>query len=208
MSLVGQVTNKPWLNPDPETDQVVAADPTFDVPNQKVALTVFLGTASVIFSLMVVAYFIRMQLGDWVPLSLPAMIWINTATLIASSVAFHLTMVSARSAAPAMAQVRLLLLVSGLLAIAFIGGQYLVWQQLSATGFHPAVNPANGFFYLLTSVHVVHLLGGLWVWSRTVLRLLRSTEVGEAKLSIELCTWYWHFLLLVWFGLLYLLATT
>jgi cytochrome c oxidase subunit 3 len=44
------------------------------------------------------------------------------------------------------------------------------------------------------------------VWGKTIIRIWRdATELGELRLSIELCSIYWHFLLLVWlvlFGVL------
>ena len=71
-----------------------------------------------------------------------------------------------------------------------------------------ASNPANAFFYLLTALHGLHLLGGLWVWGRTTTRVWEGTKVSEVRLSVELCTVYWHFLLLVWLALFGLLLST
>ena len=74
-------------------------------------------------------------------------------------------------------------------------------------GYYAAGNPANAFFYLLTGVHGLHLLGGLVVWVRTAARMARGAELDDVRLSVELCTVYWHYLLLVWlvlFGLLLL----
>jgi cytochrome c oxidase subunit 3 len=69
-----------------------------------------------------------------------------------------------------------------------------------------ARNPAVAFFYVLTAIHGLHLLGGLLVWSRTLLRMWTPrVELIEVRLSVELCSVYWHYLLLVWlvlFGLL------
>ena len=48
---------------------------------------------------------------------------------------------------------------------------------------------------LLTALHGIHLLGGLWVWARATARVLRGAEVEKVRLSVELCTVYWHFLL-------------
>ena len=49
------------------------------------------------------------------------------------------------------------------------------------------------------------LIGGLWVWIRTTLRVWRGFEV---TLSVELCTTYWHALLLIWIVLFGLLLST
>lgn len=205
MSLYRNVTSKPWLEEGlPHGEH---RTPAFDMPDQKIALTLFLGTATVIFSLLAVSYYIRMGIGDWVPLSVPSLVWANTSALIASSVLFQLATRNTRSGG-SLASVKLPFLLGGLLALMFIAGQYAVWQQLGAAGFHAAANPANGFFYLLTAVHVLHLLGGLWVWGKGLLQLQDISDIAEARLRVELCTWYWHFLLVVWLGLLYLIATT
>jgi len=209
MSLYRDVTVKPWDTtglPDG-----IEPKPTFNVPNEKVALVVFAVCASVLFSLLVVSYFIRMSLGDWVPLATPTGLWVNSAMLVLSSVVFQLAVWQSRKTEHIrfLSTTGLLFFVGGLLAIAFILGQYSVWQLLIGQGHYLQTNPANAFFYLLTGVHIVHLLGGLWVWSKAQLRMFNAgTAARETRLSLELCAWYWHFLLLVWAGLFYLLATT
>ena len=60
----------------------------------------------------------------------------------------------------------------------FLAGQLWAWQQMDSAGYFVAANPSYAFFYLLTAVHGVHLLGGLWVWGRTTVRALRSTDVA------------------------------
>ncbi len=69
-------------------------------------------------------------------------------------------------------------------------------------------NPANSFFYLLTALHGLHLLGGMWVWARTTFRMLTGANAESVRLSVELCTVYWHYLLLVWVALFALLLST
>ena len=67
-------------------------------------------------------------------------------------------------------------------------------------------NPAIAFFYLITGLHGLHLLGGLVAWGRTVTKVWGDFDEAKVTQSVELCTVYWHFLLLVWlvlFGLLF-----
>ena len=208
MSLYQDVTNKPW-------DQVGLPDgieckPVFAVANERVALTIFLIIASVLFSLFLVSYYIRMQVGDWVPLTTPDQLWLNTAALVFSSIFLQLAVFQSRreSTLRLLRGTGLLFMTGGLLAIVFIVGQYQVWGDLGAAGHSIRSNPANSFFYLLTGVHIVHLLGGLWVWSRAGIRLAQTTESGDVRLSIKLCAIYWHFLLTIWIGLFLLLANT
>lgn len=106
-------------------------------------------------------------------------------------------------------RVRVALIMAGVFAWAFLAGQLLAWRQLSASGYFVASNPAVAFFYLLTAVHGLHLLGGLLVWGKTVGRLARpGAELIDVRSSVELCTVYWHFLLLVWLVLFAVLLST
>ncbi|HCF73996.1 MAG: hypothetical protein CMK60_01755 [Proteobacteria bacterium] len=144
-----------------------------------------------------------MAYADWQPLPVPAMLWLNTAILILSS----FTLQWARNAARGdrADSVRHGLLAGGVLAFAFLVGQFLVWRQLGSLGYFVDSNPSNSFFYLITGLHGLHLLGGLIAWLRASVRLWRGAEVAKIRLSVELCAVYWHFLLLVWlvmFGLL------
>lgn len=208
MSLYHDVTNKPW-------DKVglpdgIESKPVFAVPNERVALTILLVIASILFSLFIVSYYIRMQVGDWIPLATPDQLWLNTAALVFSSVFLQLAVYRSRSEV-ALSLVRgtgLFFILGGLLAIVFIVGQYQVWVDLAAAGHNIRSNPANSFFYLLTGVHIAHLLGGLWVWSRAGIRLAQKFEADDIRLSIRLCAIYWHFLLAIWVGLFFLLANT
>ena len=51
--------------------------------------------------------------------------------------------------------------------------------------------------------------GGLFVWGRAASRMYRGrTAADTMRLGVELCTVYWHYLLLVWFVLFGLLLIT
>jgi len=102
--------------------------------------------------------------------------------------------------------VKLGLIIGGVFAFAFLGFQLMAWQQLRSIAVLNIANPAIAFFYLITAAHGLHLLGGLVAWSRTALRVWRGWAPDKARESIELCTSYWHFLLVIWiilFGLLF-----
>ncbi len=204
MSLFKELSNKPW-----ERKGVIGgleAEGTFDTYPEKVALVFFLVIASVIFSLFTVSYIIRMELPDWTPLAEPTQLWLNTGLLVLSSVFFQWARNLTKN--DETRNVMTSFVGAGLFAVLFIAGQYLTWGSLQAEGFYLTSNPANAFYYLLTGVHAVHLLGGLWVWSKGLIRLMSGAEPAELKLSVELCALYWHFLLIVWLVMFALLANT
>ena len=172
----------------------------------RVGLWVFLAVATSLFALFISAYTMRMVLSDWAPVPKPGLRWLNTAVLGMTSGAMQWTRsAAARGQAD---RVRSGLTVAGALTFAFLAGQWVVWQQLGASGYLAADNPANAFFYLLTALHGLHLLGGLVVWARTTARVWQGVAVSEVRLSVELCTVYWHYLLLVWLVLFALLLST
>ena len=175
-------------------------------PPVKIGLWVFLAVVTSLFALFISAYAMRMGLGDWSPLPEPWLLWLNTGVLVLTSATMQWTWVAAnRGQADG---VKSGLLASGVLTFAFLAGQLAVWQQLSDSGYLMAANPANAYFYVLTALHALHLLGGLVAWGRISAKAWRGGKVAEVRLGVELCTLYWHFLLLVWLVLFALLLST
>ena len=172
-------------------------------PTIKVGLGVFLAVATSLFALSISAYLMRKEGADWRALAPPMVLWFNTAMLVFGSVFFQRASNSAKSAQ--IGGVRFGLLAGGAFTLVFLAGQLLAWRQLNAAGYYLTTNPANAFFYLLTALHGLHLLGGLWVWAKTTLKLQSDAALAEVRLNVELCAVYWHFLLVIWlvlFGLL------
>lgn len=195
---------KPWLEAGAAGE--TAGTGVSAIPTAKIGLGVFLAVVGALFALFLSAYLMRMQLADWRPVPKPTILWINTGVLVLSSAA----LVWAQDAAARRDRdgVRTALLAAGAAALAFLIGQLVAWRQLADSGYFLAANPANTFFYLLTAVHGLHLLGGLVALARTILKAWRGVEVAELRLSLELCAMYWHFLLLIWFVLFSLLFVT
>jgi cytochrome c oxidase subunit 3 len=175
-------------------------------PTAKLGLWVFLAVVTSLFALFISAYAMRMKLGDWSPMPKPGLLWLNTAVLILTSVAMQWTRAAANRGQ--IDGVRIGLVAGGVLTFVFLAGQLVVWQQLNASGYFVAANPANDFFYLLTAVHGLHLLGGLVAWGKVTARVWRGVAVREVRESVGLCTVYWHYLLLVWLVLFALLLFT
>lgn len=203
--LLRQTLNtQPWDAFDPAENQpgrgVIMAPPS------KIGLVAFIAVATSLFALFLSAYMMRMRLGDWRPLTEPDLLWWNTAVLVLASFAFQLA--QRASTKDKIRTVKIGLLAGGVCTVLFLLGQLIAWQQLNASGYLLAGNPANAFFYILTALHGLHLLGGMWVWGRTTTRVLRGANVESVRLSVELCTLYWHFLLLLWIGLFGFLLST
>jgi len=196
------LTARPWLEEGVSVD--LREDSPSSLPAAKIGLGVFLAVAGSLFALFISAYSMRMNMVDWRALPVPRLLWFNTGLLVLSSAALQWAHMAARR--NDMDRVMVGLSAGGASAVTFLVGQLLAWQQLRAAGYFVASNPANSFFYLITAVHGLHLMGGLVALSRTSAKVWRGAEMAQVRLSVELCAIYWHFLLLVWLVLLGLLT--
>jgi cytochrome c oxidase subunit 3 len=174
----------------------LAADPT------RLGVWLFLGTVSMLFIGFTSAYLVRRASADWQPLPPPALLFWNTAALVASSVTLEVARRRLRAWAPREA-VKWVALTGGLGAL-FVAGQFMAWRLLAARGYFLETNPHNSFFYVLTGVHLVHLAGGL-AWFGVVLSKVRRLAYAPGEDGLGLFATYWHFLAGVWLYLLLLL---
>jgi cytochrome c oxidase subunit III len=198
----------------------------------KIRVSVFcvLACDMVFFVVLVIAFYWRQagthldpalmqQVGDWKPVLLPPILFLNTATLLLSS----LTMEVARRnifheidvleewlglGTPALRRTLPWLGATLVLGMLFLTGQLVAWKQLTAQGFafdHRAT-PASYFFYLVTGLHAAHLGAGILalVFCLVALHKLRRVEVRQ--IAVDATAWYWHTMGLAWLALFAVLA--
>jgi cytochrome c oxidase subunit 3 len=212
--LIQRLKDKPWA----KQGVVPTSQETLPAPPGKIGLWVFLAVVSSLFGLFASAYFMRMRhvhgggFEDWMPLAEPSVLWINTLVLVLASGAMQIA--RNRADRDELGSVRAYFTSAAVLTLIFLGGQVFAWEQVSAVSGYDRGNPAYTFFILLTAVHGLHLVGGLFVLARTTVRVWRPIDKlavvrrSRIRLSVQLCTTYWHWLLLIWLGLFALLLST
>ena len=212
MNIFKTLAEKPWV-PD-QGNVVELRTASYAAANQKVALVCFLAIVGVLFFLFFAAYHMRLdpvelagQASDWVPVPEPPLLWFNTIVLGLASLAFEWAKRASKGRDAGTA--KLAFFAAGAVTLVFLALQLVVWNQLLGLGYYAYANPASAFFYLITGVHGAHLLGGLVAWARAA-RRFRGAGDDPARLarSIDLCALYWHFLLLIWLGILALFVNT
>ena len=148
------------------------------------------------------------NVAEWQPFNLPIPVWISTALIIISSIAYQI----GRSAVDRNDQPRAKrwFIATTVLGASFISSQILAWLALTARGLYVAGNPYAGFFYILTMVHAVHVLGGIIALGSILLRTWYPThdlvEILRRRTMAEVVGWYWHFMGALWLVLLFLLG--
>jgi len=163
-----------------------------------------LGIVSILMFFMALAsaFLVRRGSGDWIPVRIPTLMWINTAVLLASSVT--LEMARHRLAQGRLSAYRNLWLLTTALGIGFLAGQIVAWRQLVAEGIYLASNPASSFFYIFTGAHALHLFGGVAALIFVATRNFNQAQVTRS-VAAEVTSYYWHFMDALWLFLLALL---
>lgn len=193
----------------PKNDDRVQPEPF--VPNKSRILTGFLLVVVLMtFGGLIAAYVVIATNGvaEWQPFTLPIQVWVSTAIIIASSITYHLGKVAVERSDQAAA--KKWLVVTTVLGAAFISSQLLSWLALVNLGMYMASNPYAGFFYIMTAVHAVHVLGGIAALGAILLRVWYPTEnvnsVTRRKTLAQVVGWYWHFMGGLWIVLFVLLG--
>ena len=146
------------------------------------------------------AYVVSASRPDWLDtLVLPMAFKLSTAVIIASSVTFHMIKVATkkgnRSAATAW------LLTTLVLGVAFVFLQFQGFKQFTEMGYFltgPGSNPTTSFIYIVTVVHVAHLIAGLIVLLVVIYNHFKQKYSSTQTLGIELGAMFWHFLDILW----------
>lgn len=145
---------------------------------------------------------------EWKPFSLPIPIWISTALILASSFTFYIAHISLQ--AENQEKTKNWLLATTVLGGMFIASQLVAWVVLVQQGLYLQSNPYAGFFFLLTAVHAIHVLGGIIALGYIVLLTWKKTELKKElirrKNYTNVVSWYWHFMDGLWLVLLVLLG--
>jgi cytochrome c oxidase subunit 3 len=149
------------------------------------------------------AYLVRKGAGnDWVPVHLPAVLWLNTLMLLASSLTMELA--RRRLAATNLAGFRTMWRLTTALGFLFLAGQLGAWRQLVGAGVYVSTNPASSFFYIFTAAHGLHLLGGIGALLYVLTRNFENTQLTRTT-AAQVASFYWHFMDGLWIFLLALL---
>jgi cytochrome c oxidase subunit 3 len=156
------------------------------------------------FAAFTSALFIRQASTDWTHIAAPRILFISTAVLLLSSCVMEMSRREFDGASDSQIKDRgkglILLAATLVLGLAFVGGQYLAWRQLAAQGLYLATNPNSSFFYLLTGVHALHVLGGIVALVYLLAKLAARGSVGRNLVNGVVV--YWHFMAALWLYLL------
>lgn len=183
-------------------------DDAIEPAKYRIGMWVGLASVVMLFVSLTSAYIFRQIVGtgeakDWVPIQMPFVLWITTAVILASSVTIELARRTLRIGN--YAGFSRWITMTTVLGLVFLIGQILAWRELVAQGIYINSNPHSSFFYLLTSLHGLHLAGGLVALGYITVAALRARVGIRKRNATEVTAIYWHFMDGLWIYLFVLL---
>lgn len=146
--------------------------------------------------------------NEWKPFALPIQVWISTVIILISSFTYFVAEKSLYASEQIKA--KKWLIATTVLGAMFIASQILSWMELVRRGVYLESNPYAGFFYILTVLHALHVLGGISALGAVVLKsrtpLLADEVINKRNNLARIVGWYWHFMGGLWLVLFFLLG--
>ncbi len=180
-------------------------------PNKyRVGMWIILMMVVMTFSSLVGAYILLAMnpQREWQPFTLPLQVWFSTAIIISSSVTFGIANYFLEKEKQAAA--KQWFIATTVLGAMFIASQIMVWSDLVNRGIYLASDPYAGFFYFLTALHALHIIGGICGLGYIVLRTWNPTKSIDSlfrrKTASNVVGMYWHFMDGLWILLILMLG--
>src|SRR2546430_10787958 len=154
----------------------------FSPARYRIGVWMAIGSILMLFVALTSAYIVRSaSSNDWHPIVMPKVLWLSTTLIVISSVTIEIARRSLKQKNGAAYGRWLINTVA--LGIGFVASQLVAWRQLVRQGVYLAANPYNSFFYLFTTAHAVHLLGGPGALTYLLVRTRKAahTVAGELR---------------------------
>ncbi len=163
---------------------------------KKFVLWLLIVASVMLFAGLTSAYIVRRGEGNWLSFDLPSMFAYTTGIIALSSVTMQWALISAKK--DELKNLKIALTLTLALGVLFGIGQWIGWQQLIANNIHLVGNPSESFVYIISGIHLVHMLGGIVFVLVVLVKTLQFNVHKKNLLSISLCTTFWHFLGAMW----------
>lgn len=149
-----------------------------------------------LFAGLTSGYIVRQGQGNWVLFNLPTAFYFSTVIILISSVTMHWAILSVKN--NNLPNTRTALLMTLTLGLGFCFTQFLGWSQLVAQGIYFVGNPSGSFMYVITALHVAHMVAAIIYLIFVNVKTLSGKYNSQSYLGISLAATFWHFLDVLW----------
>ncbi len=181
------------------------------ISNEMIVLGGMLAGITMLFVALTVSYLFSSSSWQWKQFAFPKLFLLSAIVIVLSSFTLHQAVqyfdVNKRKK-----HVRCLGITS-LLSCLFLICQGLGWMELYQSGIYVAGKPDGSYLYLISGLHALHVLVGVFLLLLVYKRVRRQSKdaaealiyfTNPAKLKqLKMLALYWHFVDLLWIYLLF-----
>ncbi len=162
----------------------------------KLIMWLYIGATVMLFAAFTSAYIVRKAEGNWLQFELPAVLWLSSALLLASSGSLYLAGQAGQR--NQIGRLQTALFITLLLGVAFVFSQLVAWQKLVAQGVYLVGNPAGGFVFIISGAHMLHVIGGMVALLVVTVQALRLRVNRDNLTGLKLLSTFWHAMDVLW----------
>jgi cytochrome c oxidase subunit 3 len=166
------------------------------IPTRKLMLWIGMVSMVMLFAGLTSAYVVRKAEGNWIEFTLPRMFTISTLTIIISSFTIQYALYAVKK--NQLNNVKAAVVTTLGLGLAFIFMQFIAWNTLMKNGIYFVGNPSGSFLYVLSGMHILHLVGGILALIVISVKSILEKYSPQNFLGLQLGVIFWHFLDLLW----------
>lgn len=144
--------------------------------------------------------------GGFIAIKLPFAFTVSTVIIVLSSVVFHFGLLAIKKGNLGIAKISVLATL--ILGMLFVFTQFLGWNSLFESGVYAVGSEStqeSSYLYLLTALHVAHLIGGLISLIIVLVKTVKEKYSLDNYLGVQISITYWHFLGGLWVYLFFFL---
>ena len=137
--------------------------------------------------------------GSFLNVPLPSAFILSTIVILLSSLSFQYGLISIKKGNFKIAKASILATL--ILSFIFIISQWMGWTYLYENGVFAvgsASTSSSSFLYLLTALHILHLIGGIISLLVVFFKLIKNKYSTKKYLGVQVSITYWHFLGGLW----------
>ena len=176
---------------------------SFPISKGQIGVWILLTAVIMLFAGLSSAYIVLRGVPAWQRIELPWLLWPNTAILLLSSIAIDISRRAVRRSD--LQSMKRWLAAGGILGLVFLVGQLAAWRQLVDAGVYLPSTLQSGFFYILTGLHGLHLIGGVVALGLVLWKAVKDRLSAFNYEPLKLCALYWHVMDALWIYLFLLL---
>jgi len=178
---------------------------------QKFAMWIAIASIAMMFAGFTSGYMVRKAQDNWRFFHMPVIFWVSTACIILSSVTLVMGVKAFKERR--MQQYRTLVTSTLLLGVLFgvcqAFGFYQLYHQPQLVNISGTVeqvaktvrvdgNPSESFLFIITGMHLLHILGGIIALLIVFFKAYRTNLKVYNATGLEIVATYWHFVDILW----------